>query len=92
MTDDLIYRQELLDDIEAAKKCGVISSVLAEALTKYVKQKPSIAADPSVRCCDCRYFTAHMEVGMCKRIADKPILPINYDAFCSYGERKEEEK
>lgn len=57
-----------------------------------IKSRQTVDTVPAVRCCDCRYFTEHMEVGMCKRIADKPILPINYDAFCSYGERKEEEK
>lgn len=57
-----------------------------------IRNATTVDTVPAVRCCDCRYFTEHMEVGMCKRIADKPILPINYDAFCSYGERKEEEK
>ena len=41
-----------------------------------------------VRCRDCIYFTEGMAVGMCKRIEDKPIIPIVYDHFCGYGERR----
>ena len=44
-------------------------------------------AVPVVRCKDCKHFTEGMAVGTCKRIADKPVLPIVYDHFCSYGER-----
>ena len=48
--------------------------------TKYVKV---------VRCKDCKHFTEGMAVGMCKRIPDKLIIPMSYNAFCSFGERKE---
>ena len=41
-----------------------------------------------VRCGKCRYFTEGMAVGMCKRIPDKPIIPMVYDNFCKYGERR----
>ena len=44
-----------------------------------------------VLCKECKHFTEGMAVGMCKRIADKPIMPIVYDHFCSYGERRAEE-
>ena len=41
-----------------------------------------------VRCKDCKQFTEGMAVGMCKRIPDKPIIPMPYNAFCAFGERK----
>ncbi len=44
-----------------------------------------------VRCKDCKHFTEGMAIGMCKRLEDKPILPIRYDHFCSYGERRLDE-
>lgn len=45
-----------------------------------------------VRCRNCKHFTTGMAVGMCKRLEDKPITPIPYNHFCSFGERKEEER
>ena len=42
-----------------------------------------------VRCKDCKHFTEGMAVGMCKRIPDKPIIPMPYNAFCAFGERKD---
>ena len=41
-----------------------------------------------VRCKDCKHFTEGMAVGMCKRIPDKPIIPVVYNHFCSCGERR----
>ena len=43
-----------------------------------------------VRCKDCKHFTEGMAIGMCKRVEDKPIIPIRYDHFCSFGERRSE--
>lgn len=45
-----------------------------------------------VRCKDCQYFTEGMAIGMCKRIEDKPIIPCRFDHFCSYGERRKDDK
>lgn len=42
-----------------------------------------------VRCKDCKHFTEGMAVGMCKRIQDRPIIPMMYDDFCSRGERRD---
>ena len=44
-----------------------------------------------VLCMNCKHYTTGMAIGMCKRIPDKPILPIVYDHFCSYGERGDED-
>ena len=42
-----------------------------------------------VHCKDCKHFTEGMAIGMCKRIPDKPIMPMPHNAFCSFGERKD---
>lgn len=41
-----------------------------------------------VRCKDCKHFTEGMAVGMCKRISDKPIIPMPYTNYCGFGERR----
>ena len=41
-----------------------------------------------IRCKDCKHFTEGMAIGMCKRIEDKPIIPIPFNHFCRYGDRK----
>jgi hypothetical protein len=41
-----------------------------------------------VLCKDCKHFTEGMAIGMCKRNPEKHILPIPYNHFCSYGERR----
>ena len=43
-----------------------------------------------VRCRDCKHFTKGMAIGMCKRIEDKPIMPVPFNHFCSFGERRSE--
>lgn len=41
-----------------------------------------------VLCRDCEHFTEGMAIGMCKRNPDKPIVPMPYNAFCSFGKRR----
>ena len=53
-----------------------------------IDDQPEVDAVEVVRCKDCKHFTEGMAVGMCKRIPDKPIIPIVYNHFCSYGERR----
>lgn len=53
-----------------------------------IKNAPTIDAVPVVRCKDCKHFTEGMAIGMCKRIEDKPIIPIPFNHYCSYGERR----
>ena len=57
----------------------------------FVDNAPTVDAVEVVRCKDCKHFTEGMAVGMCKRVPDKPIIPVVYDHFCSYGERREGE-
>ena len=76
---DLIRRDEIL----AKECCGRISA-------NDVRQAPAVDAVDVVRCRYCKHFTEGMAVGMCKRNPDKPIIPVPYNHFCSYGERREE--
>lgn len=59
-------------------------------LFEWLESQPAADVVEVVRCRDCRYFTEGMAVGMCKRVEDKPIIPVVYNHFCSYGERKEQ--
>lgn len=42
-----------------------------------------------VRCKDCVHFTKGMAIGMCKRVEERPIIPVTYDHYCSYGKKVE---
>ena len=42
-----------------------------------------------VRCMECKHYTTGMAIGMCKRIPDKPIIPMPFNSFCAFGERKD---
>lgn len=45
---DLISREALLEDIEAAKENGGMGAVVADTLTRYVKRQPAVDAAPVV--------------------------------------------
>lgn len=62
-----------------------------DELLNRINNAPVVDAVPVVRCRDCKHFSDGMAVGICKRIAAKPIIPIPYNHFCSYGERKDNE-
>ena len=57
----------------------------------YLKADHLIANDVVlvVRCKDCKHFTEGMAIGMCKRISDKPIMPMTYNNYCGFAERKD---
>lgn len=59
-----------------------------DCFLRLISAFPTIKAVEVVRCKYCNYFTEGMAIGMCKRIPDKPIIPIPYNHFCSYGERR----
>lgn len=63
----------------------------AEDIYNAIRNAPTIDAVEVIRCKDCKHFTEGMAVGMCKRIEDKPIMPVPYNHFCSYGERRKDE-
>lgn len=65
-----------------------MTEVLVNALKNIVNNTPTIDAVEVVRCGECKHFTEGMAIGMCKRIPDKPIIPVPYNHFCSYGVRR----
>lgn len=60
-----------------------------ETLRFFINRAPAEDVVKVVRCRDCRYFTKGMAVGMCYRVEDKPLIPVVYNHFCSYGERRD---
>lgn len=70
---------------------GEIRNQYMEVVPAYfVREAPAVDAVEVVRCSNCKHFTEGMAIGMCKRIPDKPIIPVPYRHFCSYGERRDE--
>lgn len=65
---------------------GVIESIVA------VNNQPAADVVEVVRCSECEHFTEGMAVGMCKRVADKPIIPIPYNHYCSFGVKRTEKQ
>lgn len=63
-------------------------------LTRCIERYNRLMGNPSVgkivRCADCKHFTEGMAIGMCKRDPEKPLFPMEWDNFCKYGERREE--
>lgn len=93
---EYINREELLKDINDSVVFSTRNGMSAELrgahkIVDRIRSAPSADVVEVVRCKDCKHFTEGMAIGMCKRVKDKPILPIRYDHFCSYGERKESE-
>ena len=43
-----------------------------------------------VRCKDCKHYTEGMAIGMCKRNPERPLIPIPYNHYCGFGERRTE--
>ena len=41
-----------------------------------------------VRCRYCKHFIGGKAIGKCYLNPDKPIIPVFYNHFCSYGERR----
>ena len=62
--------------------------VMLKDVIKTINNAPTIDAIEVIRCKYCKHFPEGMAIGMCKRIPDKPILPVPYNHFCSYGERR----
>lgn len=58
------------------------------AIDAILDNAPTVDAVKVVRCRECKFFTEGMAIGMCKRIPDKPIIPVAYNHYCSYGEKR----
>ena len=52
--------------------------------------KSTVDAVEVVRCKDCKHFPRGMAIGRCKRDPER-FVPVPYNHFCSYGERKDNE-
>ena len=89
MSEKLIYVDQMIKDLNAMKR--LYDAIALSGMIKALKEAPAVDAVEVVRCRDCKHFTEGMAVGMCKRNPDKPIIPVPYNHFCSYGERREEE-
>ena len=55
----------------------------------FIKDIPTADVVEVVRCKDCVHFTKGMAIGMCKRVEERPIIPVTYDHYCSYGKKVE---
>lgn len=66
----------------------VYGTQTVDAIVSRINMQPVVDAVEVVRCKDCKHFTKGMAIGMCKRIEDKPIIPIPHNNFCGFGERR----
>lgn len=87
----------LMKDLESKRLIFGMNVTVAEALKKQgdvireaIENAPAADVVEVVRCRDCEYFTEGMAIGMCKRVEDKPIIPIPCAHFCSFGRWREE--
>ena len=83
--DDPVNFKEAQIRADALKKQGAI-------IRETIENAPAADVVKVIRCRDCDYFSEGMAVGICKRVEDKPIIPIPCDHFCSFGRRREESK
>ena len=63
------------------------SAVKALALA-FVDTEPTVDTMDVIMCMDCKYWKYGMDYAVCRRIPGKEILPLRYNDFCSFGERK----
>ena len=82
--------KELYDEAPSEGFKEIIKSQMIVFMEAILRTADTPTADvvEVVRCKDCKYFTEGMAVGMCKRIPDKPIMPMVYNNFCGFGERR----
>lgn len=94
---DLIDRQALLEDIEAAVENSGMGAIVAGTLSRYVKRCPVIDAVEVVRCEKCKSWKRIRDNrGVCKHptftFEDDTIDPLTEpNDFCSYGEMREDD-
>lgn len=69
-----------------------LSGYIAETLTnrQQINEAPTVDAVPVVWCGKCRYSRFNMLGSYCVKHCG--LAMIRTDSFCSYGERKEDEK
>lgn len=79
---------KILSSLKENRPYANISTTLDVAHVNVFKI-PTADVVEVVRCKDCIHFTEGMAVGMCKRDKEKPIIPVTYDHYCSYGKKVE---
>lgn len=92
--DMLMKKAEKEKDKNKDSSFVIISEIMANTINIINKElicvAPTVDAVPVIRCKYCKHFTEDMAIGICKRNQDKPIIPIPYNHFCSYGEMRSE--
>lgn len=88
MSDKLISANALL---EAGRNTSEFQQHLADEydLECLIVGMPAVDAVEVVRCRDCVHFSKRLAIGTCKRIPDKPIIPMRWDNYCMFGKRRE---
>lgn len=76
--DEYIKKEDALEIVR--RTSGDYAAAFSE-----IRKLPTVDAVKVTRCRECKFFTEGI---MCKRIPDKPIIPVAYNHYCSYGEKR----
>ena len=83
MTDEYIRKQDAIDDLHTQLMYRMGSDDMKRRLDDWVKTLPSADVVQVVRCDDCVYYGSRRWCELHSSVFDD-------NAFCSYGERREE--
>lgn len=88
----LIDANALIEDVKAAEANAGMGSIVGSTIIRYVKRCDTVDAVEVVRCKDCKHYEDHRRKVYENCVRDgrqRPMLP---NDFCSYGERKDNER
>lgn len=93
MQKEYIEREWLIDHFDTIRQNMIMRQVdkypaACAFAIKEIKDFPAADVAEVVQCKDCRHFTEGMAIGMCKRNPDNPIMPMPYNNYCGFGERR----
>ena len=83
MKDEYIRKQDAIDDLHTQLMYRMGTDDMKRRLDDWVKTLPSADVVQVVRCDDCVYYGS-------RRWCELHSSVFNDNAFCSYGERREE--
>lgn len=83
MADEYIRKQDAIDDLHTQLMYRMGTDDMKRRLDDWVKTLPSADVAPVVRCDDCVYYGSRRWCELHSSVFDD-------NAFCSYGERREE--
>lgn len=72
--------------------------VVMGMMLRWIRKQPTADVAPIVRCKDCKHYRVYMEHDMCARNVkllggrEVGLCATGKDDFCSYGERKNDER